>query len=71
MAKTRDRMERRHVREKTIIDHLADTLFDRMPSADDGQMVQKPTTSTGLPVEGQVRKEWNPRKGGLPIFLRK
>jgi hypothetical protein len=27
-----------------------------------------PTTSTGLPVEDQVRKEWDSRKGGLPTF---
>jgi hypothetical protein len=27
-----------------------------------------PPQSTGLPVEDQVRKEWDPRKGGLPIF---
>jgi hypothetical protein len=30
---------------------------------------RSPTTSTGLPVEDQVRKEWDPRKGGLPTFL--
>ena len=29
---------------------------------------RRPTTSTGLPVEDQVRKEWDPRKGGLPTF---
>jgi hypothetical protein len=70
MAKSRDRMERRHVREKTVIDHLAEKMFEPSP-ADDGHTVQKSTTSTGLPVEGQVRKEWNPRKGGLPTFWRK
>jgi hypothetical protein len=32
--------------------------------------VQSPTTETGLPVEEQVRKEWDPKKdGGLPIPL--
>jgi hypothetical protein len=62
-----DRMERRHVREKTIIDHVADKLFEPT-SADDGHTVQDPKTSTGLPVESQVRKEWNQHNGGLPIF---
>jgi hypothetical protein len=70
MAEIRDRMERRHVREKTIIDHLAERVFDTAASVDDEHTVQKSNTSTGLPVEGQVRKEWNPRKGGLPIFCR-
>ena len=71
MAKPRDRMERRHVREKAVIDHLADKLYDPERSADDGSVVQNPTTSTGLPVEEQVRKKWNPRKGGLPTFFAK
>ena len=71
MAKPRDRMERRHVREKAVIDHLADKLYDPERSADDGNVVQNSTTSTGLPVEEQVRKKWNPRKGGLPTFLDK
>ena len=32
--------------------------------------VQPPVTDTGLPVEEQVRKEWDPKKsGGLPIPL--
>ncbi|HZT89917.1 MAG TPA: hypothetical protein VFA12_18245 [Stellaceae bacterium] len=30
--------------------------------------VQSPVTSTGLPVEEQVRKEWDPKKAGLPTF---
>jgi hypothetical protein len=70
MAKSRDRTERRHIREKTVIDHLAEKMFDP-PPADDGHTVQDSTSSTGLPVEEQVRKEWNPRKGGLPTFWRK
>ena len=33
--------------------------------------VQSPVTETGLPVEEQVRKEWDPKKkGGLPIPLK-
>ena len=48
--------------------HVADD-----PVADAGALgatVQKPTTETGLPVEEQVRKEWDPNKdGGLPVPL--
>jgi hypothetical protein len=33
--------------------------------------VQSPTTDTGLSVEEQVRKEWDPKKqGGLPTSLK-
>jgi hypothetical protein len=33
--------------------------------------VKPPRTETGLPVEEQVRKEWDPKKdGGLPTGLR-
>ena len=33
--------------------------------------VQSPITDTGLTVEEQVRKEWDPKKkGGLPIPLK-
>ena len=34
--------------------------------------VKSPVTETGLPVEEQVRKEWDPKKqGGLPTSLRR
>src|SRR3954462_2005406 len=51
----------------SIIDHVARELVQpkRAPSAKE-EPRQSPTTSTGLPVEEQVRKEWDPRKGGLP-----
>jgi hypothetical protein len=26
------------------------------------------TTEEGLSIEEQVRKEWDPKKGGLPVF---
>jgi hypothetical protein len=45
------------------IDHLVDELYEDKP--DQGR-IQSPTTDTGLPVEEQVRKEWDPKKGGLP-----
>jgi hypothetical protein len=35
-----------------------------------GATAQSPTTRTGLPVEEQIRKEWDPKKdGGLPTSL--
>jgi hypothetical protein len=69
MAKARGRTQRRHVREKATIDHLVRDVFE--PKAlDEGHTARSPTTSTGLPVEDQVRKEWDPRNSGLPIFCR-
>jgi hypothetical protein len=36
-----------------------------------GATVQSPTTDTGLSVEQQIRKEWDPKKqGGLPMPLK-
>jgi hypothetical protein len=65
-----DRMKRGHVRGKAVIDHLADKMFEPAASIDE-QPTHSPTTSTGLPVEEQVRKEWNSRKGWLPVLSRK
>jgi hypothetical protein len=57
--------QRRHRREKATIDHLVDRVFDPQGR----EKVQQPaTTGTGAPVERQVRKKWDPKKGGLPIF---
>ena len=42
-----------------------DEVYEEKPA--EGH-VQSPTTDSGLPVEEQVRKEWDPKKGGLPIF---
>lgn len=34
--------------------------------------VHSPTTGGGLPVQDQLRKQWDPaRGGGLPVFLRR
>ena len=67
MAKARERTQRRHVREKATIAHLVQDVYEpKMP--DEKHTERSPTTSTGLPVEDQVRKEWDPRKGGLPTF---
>ncbi len=66
MAKSSDRTMKRHIREKAIIDHLVKDVPDK--PAESEPTVHSPNTATGLPVEEQVRKEWNPRKGGLPIL---
>jgi hypothetical protein len=58
---------KRHTREKAVIDHVAKDVHQPKP-ADDEPTVHSPTTPAGLPVEEQVRKEWDPRKGGLPVF---
>jgi hypothetical protein len=69
MTKSRGPTQRRHVREKATIDHLVGEVFE--PKAvDEEHPARSPRTSTGLPVEDQVRKEWDPRNGGLPIFCR-
>ena len=67
MAKPLGRTQRRHVRKKATIDQLIREGFGpKVP--DEEHTVRNPTTSTGLPVEDQVRKEWDPGKGGLPVF---
>jgi hypothetical protein len=49
--------------------HIADEPVDDADAL--GAGVRSPTTETGLPVEEQVRKEWDPKKdGGLPTPLR-
>ena len=50
--------------------HVADEPVGEAGST--GATVQSPTTETGLPVEEQIRKEWDPKKqGGLPTSLRR
>ena len=67
MTKSLDRTAKRHIREKAVIDHLVKEGYDPKP-AEGEPTVHDPNTSTGLPVEEQVRKEWDPHKGGLPVF---
>jgi hypothetical protein len=55
------------VREKATIDHLVQDVYKPKP-AEKEHHEHNPTTSSGLPVEDQVRKEWDPRKGCLPVF---
>ena len=69
MAKGLANTQRRHVREKSVIEHVARELFKPPPEAatEKGDH-HSPTTENGLSVEEQVRKEWDPTKGGLPTF---
>jgi hypothetical protein len=57
--------QKRHKREKATIDHLVGKVYKSEPAEGN---VQSPTTDNGLPIEEQVRKEWDPKKGGLPTF---
>ena len=47
------------------IDHLVDQVYTPKPPTED---LKDSTTDEGLSIENQVRKEWDPKKGGLPIF---
>jgi hypothetical protein len=56
----------RQKHEEATIDHLAEKVYEEKPK---GGAVQSSTTESGMPVEEQVRKEWDPKKeGGLPTF---
>jgi hypothetical protein len=67
MPNASERAQQRHTRDKSIIEHVARNV--PKPKVPDNKPKRSPTTSTGLPVEDQVRKEWDPRKGGgLPTF---
>ena len=58
-ATPQDRQGSRHIADEPVAD----------PDASDAT-VRSPITGTGLPVEEQVRKEWDPQKdGGLPTPL--
>ena len=70
MTLDRSATRRRHVREQSVIDHVARDLFKPPPEpATEKSDKPIPTTDTGLSLEEQVRKEWDPSKGGLPTFL--
>ena len=50
--------------------HVADEPVGESEALDAG--VKSPVTETGLPVEEQIRKEWDPKKkGGLPTSLKR
>jgi len=68
MAKARERTQRRHVREKATIDHLVQDVYEpKMP--DEKHTERSPTTSTGLPVEDQVRQGMGSSQGRPSDFL--
>jgi hypothetical protein len=67
MAEAPSRTQRRHVREKATIDHLVQEVYEPK-TPDEKHTERSPTTSTGLPVEDQVRKEWDPRRGAFRLF---
>ena len=71
MPKDLEARQRSHLREKSVIDHLARVMY-ATKSVKQEKKPTKPSASTsmGLSIEEQVRKEWNPRKGGLPTFFR-
>ena len=59
------RVHRRYVREKAIIDHLVQECYEAKAPE---RRVHSSRTESGQSVEEQVRKEWRPSKGGLPMF---
>ena len=68
METGRGRAQRRHVREKATIDHLVRDVYE--PKTPDEKHTERcPTTSTGLPVEDQVRKEWKAALARIPRFF--
>jgi len=59
------RIHRRHVRDKATIDHLVKECYEaKAPEP----TVHSSRTDSGHSVEEQIREEWSPSKGGLPIF---
>ena len=68
METARGRAQRRHVREKATIDHLVREVYEPK-TPDEKQTERRPTTSTGLPVEDQVRKEWKAALARIPRFF--
>jgi hypothetical protein len=52
--------------DEATIEHSVEKVNDETPADSDEQ---SPITESGLPVEEQLRKEWDPKKdGGLPTF---
>ncbi|HTV46211.1 MAG TPA: hypothetical protein VMF05_12935 [Stellaceae bacterium] len=61
-------LRRWHRRDKRTVDRHPGDVNNETNS---GQRVHSPTTGSGLTVESQIRKVWDPtRGGGLPVFLR-
>ena len=67
MTNAPSRTQRRHLREKAI-DHLVRDVYEPK-GPEEKPKDHSPTTSTGLPVEDQVRKEWKAALARIPRFL--
>jgi hypothetical protein len=66
MATTSPRqIHRRYAREKATIDHLVKECYEAKAPE---RRVHSSRTESGQSVEEQIRKEWSPSKGGLPVF---
>jgi hypothetical protein len=59
------RIHRRHVRDEATIDHLVKECYEAKAPE---RTVHSSRTDSGQSVEQQIREEWSPNKGGLPIF---
>ena len=55
-----------HRRDKAMIDHLVGSVGGG--KGDTAARTHSPMTSSGLVVEEQVRKAWQPCGVGLPVF---
>jgi hypothetical protein len=62
---SRRRAQRRHLHDKSVIDHLVRFVHDQ---SNNGRKVHAPLTASGLTVEGQVRKVWHRSFVGLALF---
>jgi hypothetical protein len=58
-------IHRRYAREKATIDHLVKECYEAKAPE---RRVHSSRTESGQSVEEQIRKEWSPSKGGLPVF---
>ena len=68
MTNAPSRVRRRHVREKAAIDHLIRDVYEaKVP--DEKPTERSPTTSTGLPVEDQVRARMGSTQGRPSDFF--
>ena len=60
-------LRRWHRRDKTAGDDLPRDPHNAKAS---GSRVHSAMTDSGLSIEGQIRKQWDPaRGGGLPVFF--
>jgi hypothetical protein len=65
LRSSRRLIQKLYRREKAVIDQVASSVGS---IGSGGGRVHSPMTATGLVVEEQIRKAWQPNHGGLPIF---